>query len=84
MKITGCAVIIILCTHIKQPVPDRKIVIIEYVFDSIILVISNSAMLPFSATGGGRKTTLMKGGVCVEYIICFTLLVTIIVLCIKK
>lgn len=35
MKITGCAVIIILCTHIKQPVPDRKIVIIEYVFDSI-------------------------------------------------
>ena len=33
-----------------------------------ILVISDSAMLPFSATGGGRKTTLMKGGVCVEYI----------------
>jgi hypothetical protein len=50
----------------------------------LILVISDSAMLPFSATGGGRKTTLMKGGVCVEYIICFTLLVTIIVLCIKK
>lgn len=39
MKITGCAVIIILCTHIKQPVPDRKIVIIEYVFDSINCVL---------------------------------------------
>ena len=39
MKITGCAVIIILCTHIKQPVPDRKVVIIEYVFDSINCVL---------------------------------------------
>ena len=50
----------------------------------LILVISDSAMLPFSATGGGRKTTLMKGGVCVEYIAVIVIFTFFIVFTIKK
>ena len=50
----------------------------------LILVISDSAKLPFSATGGGRKTTLMKGGVCVEYIAVIVIFTFFIVFTIKK